>query len=98
MRFVSGKTSRKRGYLSSFFRNLLWRHRKVEASAEDAPKQSDPAGTAHVVLAGRDRPKRSADVLNEDLSDELEIRGFLDQFPGHRLMAKPGESAQKERL
>ncbi|KZL17090.1 hypothetical protein PsAD2_03218 [Pseudovibrio axinellae] len=96
MQPVFGKTPRKRSYLHSFFRNLLWRPRKVEAAAEVAPRHSDPAGTAHVVLQGRDRPSRSADVLHEDLSDELEIRGFLDQFPEHRLMVKPGEKPHKE--
>ncbi|QUS59143.1 hypothetical protein [Pseudovibrio brasiliensis] len=96
MQFVSGKASEKRGYLRSFFRNLLWRRRKVEAVVEPAPKECDPAGTAHVVLQGRDRPERSSDALHEDLSEELEIRGFLDQFPGHRLMVKPGDQPHKE--
>ena len=96
MQFVSGKASPMRGYLRSFFRALLWRRRKVEAVAEAAPKNSDPAGTAHVVLQGRDRPERSSDALREDLSEELEIRGFLDQFPGHRLMVKPGDQPHKE--
>ncbi|KZL09069.1 hypothetical protein [Pseudovibrio sp. Ad26] len=96
MQPVSGKASEKRGYLRSFFRALLWRRRKVEAIAEAAPKECDPAGTAHVVLQGRDRPERSSDALHEDLSEELEIRGFLDQFPGHRLMVKPGEQPHKE--
>jgi hypothetical protein len=95
MQPVSGKASEKRGYLRSFFRALLWRRRKVEAIAEAAPKECDPAGTAHVVLQGRDRPERSSDALHEDLSEELEIRGFLDQFPGHRLMVKPGDQPHR---
>lgn len=98
MRFVSGKAPAKRGYLRNFFRHLLWRRRKVEAVAEAAPKECDPAGTAHVVLQGRDRPERSSDPLREDLSEELEIRGFLDQFPGHRLIVRPGEKPHREIL
>ncbi|WP_167550335.1 hypothetical protein [Pseudovibrio ascidiaceicola] len=49
-----------------------------------------------MVLQGRDRPERSSDALHEDLSEELEIRGCLDQFPGHRLMVKPGDQPHKE--
>lgn len=81
MRFGSAKAARARGYLQSFFKDLLWRRHKVDVVLEEAPAHGDPAGTAHVVLAGRDRPARTAEVLRENLSDELEIRGFLDQFP-----------------
>ncbi len=97
MEFVSGRVRRMRGYLHSFFADLLARRRPAFEAEEQAPVHVDPAGTAHIVLPGRDRPKRSSDVLREDLSEELEIRGFSDQFPKHRLLVAPGEPAPKER-
>ena len=98
MRFISGRVRRARRYLQSFFADLIARRRPVCEAEEVVPFEVEPAGTAHVVLKGRDRPARVSDVHREDLSGELEIRGFLDQFPPHRLMVEPGGEPGKERL
>ena len=50
-------------------------------------------GTAKLILNGRDVNPR-VDTRNLDYSDELEVKGVLDQFPQHPLMLEPEKTVK----
>lgn len=76
----------------------LWQH-TPSSSADDeilaVPDEtiSTEEGTAKLILNGRDVKPR-VNTCNLDYSDELEVKGFLDQFPKHPLMLEPEQTVK----
>jgi hypothetical protein len=78
----------------------LWQHtikpkRENKILAVPDERISIEEGTAKLILNGRDVKPR-VDTCNLDYSDELEIIGFLDQFPQHPLMLEPKNTVKNK--
>lgn len=76
---------------------LPWRRGQRPAKQPGGPKRGSsesrpPAAPVHIVLAGRDVPARPVrQNPPPDLRRELEVEGFLDQFPPHPLLRQAGK-------